>query len=245
MNVAAPIILLLSLLPALILTQSSSLNINITTLNYNAAMIVNGTSQPLFISTDSTFDCSLSPLFNYTQNEAEYNTNANYSIVVSGLSQPNSFSMSTVHETLRPTLNQTTCLSPSCTISIQNHCHLPNVNFFNYFDELVLSVSDDEKNYTLNYYVICNDQYVSNTFEWGLLIEIVFITALIAVVAVYSRAWSFRGMGLTIRVWLIILFNVLLILGGLIGFFSSEGIIVTLNIVSFVLGIVGVTICCN
>lgn len=78
-----------------------------------------------------------------------------------------------------------------------------------------------------------------------MVIEIVVITLLIAVVALYSRAWSLGGQGIEINVWYIILFDVALIIGGIIGYFSDSAINIILNIVSFVLGIIGVAICSN
>jgi len=54
-----------------------------------------------------------------------------------------------------------------------------------------------------------------------LLIEIVVCTIIIAIIAVFSKAWSLGGIGITINIFLIIVFNVLLIAGGVIGYFST------------------------
>jgi hypothetical protein len=45
--------------------------------------------------------------------------------------------------------------------------------------------------------------------------------------------------------WLVLLFVVLLAIGAAIGALSPNGITICLYILSFVLGIVGIAICCN
>jgi len=76
-------------------------------------------------------------------------------------------------------------------------------------------------------------------------VEILLVTAMIAVVALYSKPWSLGGRAIEINYWLIGIFVVLLGLGALIAVFSSQGIKVCLYILSFVLGILGVGICTN
>jgi len=76
-------------------------------------------------------------------------------------------------------------------------------------------------------------------------IETVFITGLIAIVALYSRAWSLGGRGINVNIWIILAFNLVIIIGGLIGYFSSEGITICLEVLTFFFGILGVAICIN
>lgn len=78
-----------------------------------------------------------------------------------------------------------------------------------------------------------------------MIILIILITILIAIVALYSRAWSLGGIGININIWLIIAFNLALVVGGVIAFLSDDAIIVILNIITFILGILGVAICTN
>lgn len=75
--------------------------------------------------------------------------------------------------------------------------------------------------------------------------EIVLVTVMIALVAMYSNPWSLGGRAIEINVWLLLLFIGLLGVGVIVGVFSSFGLIVCLNILCFTLGIVGVSICAN
>ena len=50
---------------------------------------------------------------------------------------------------------------------------------------------------------------------------IVVITVLIVIVALYSKAWSLNGQGLAIQWWFILLMDCAIIIGALIGYFSS------------------------
>lgn len=99
--------------------------------------------------------------------------------------------------------------------------------------------------YNLSYFVYCKESFSQNTLEWGLIVEILLVTAMIAVVALYSKPWSLGGRAIEINYWLIGIFVILLGLGALVAVFSSTGITVCLYILSFVLGILGVGICTN
>jgi hypothetical protein len=206
-------------------------------------MIVDAQPQPLFIETVTTFDCSLPPLFSYRQTNQAYELNSPYPIQINNLQQPSSISLTTIHDKVFPSY-QTDCVGNSCTMMVSNNCS-PNINFFNYFDRFVLTINSAGQTVSATYYILCNSKYLSSTFEWGLLIEICFCSGLIALVAVYSRAWSLGGMGLTITWWMVVLFNAMLITGGLIGYFSNAAINIILVITSFVLGTIGTAICVN
>lgn len=93
--------------------------------------------------------------------------------------------------------------------------------------------------------MLCNDEFITNTFEWGMIVEIVVVTIVLCVVALYSRAWSLGGLGFTFNLWWVIAFNVILIVGAIIGYHSYDGINICLNVVTFGLGILGVGICAN
>ena len=70
--------------------------------------------------------------------------------------------------------------------------------------------------------MICDEAFTTNTFEWGLLIEIVLCTILLPVAALYSNAWSIGNKGISITVPMIIVFEIVLIIGGVIAYFSIE-----------------------
>ena len=105
--------------------------------------------------------------------------------------------------------------------------------------------------YNLSYFVYCKESYSQNTLEWGLIVEILLVTAMIAVVALYSKPWSLGGRAIEINYRLIGIFVILLVLGALIAVLShliavfSQGLKVCLYILSFVFGILGVGICTN
>jgi hypothetical protein len=150
-------------------------------------------------------------------------------------------SLSTIHGNFQPSFSPSTCFPPACEVVITNNC--PNhITFFNYFDRLVLQLGDYPP---LTYYVKCNDEFLGNTFEWGLVIEIVAVCVLVTVAALYSKAWSLGGRGIEFNIWLVATFSLVLVLGALIGYFSYEGITVCLSVLSCVLGVIGVAVCTN
>ena len=211
--------------------------------NSSVDMVTNGQANQSFVYQSMPFDCSLPYIYTLNQSNDQYLANTPYAITLSGLTQATSFTITTIHNNFVPTSSPAvTCSPPTCQITIQNNCP-QNINFQNYYDRIVFNI----ENYPtpLTYYVRCNEEYLGNTFQWGLVIEIVFITILIAVVALYSRAWSLGGIGININIWLIIAFNLVIIIGGIIGFFSPFGLGICLDIVTFSLGILGVAICFN
>ena len=86
---------------------------------------------------------------------------------------------------------------------------------------------------------------MSNTFEWGLVIEIVVVCVLVTVVALYSKAWSLGGRGIEFNVWFVLAASAILIGGATIGYFSDYAINICLTVLSIILGILGVGICIN
>jgi len=65
------------------------------------------------------------------------------------------------------------------------------------------------------------------------------------VVALYSRAWSLGGRGINVNIWLLLAFNLIIIIGAVIGYFSEDALAVCLQVVTFLLGILGTAICIN
>ena len=71
------------------------------------------------------------------------------------------------------------------------------------------------------------------------------ITVLIFIVALYSKAWSLGGRGLAVNIWFVIVIDLAIIIGAIIGYYSYDVITIILTVLSFVLGILGVGICVN
>ena len=63
--------------------------------------------------------------------------------------------------------------------------------------------------------------------------------------AIYSKAWSLGGNGITVGIPFIIGFNVLLIIGGTVAAFSLEVVNVAVEVLSWIFGILGVGLCFN
>ena len=78
--------------------------------------------------------------------------------------------------------------------------------------------------YNLSYFVYCKESFSQNTLEWGIIVEILLLTVMIAIVALYSKPWSLGGRAIEINYWLIGTFVILLVLGSIIAIFSSKGI---------------------
>ena len=64
-------------------------------------------------------------------------------------------------------------------------------------------------------------------------------------VALYSRAWSLGGRGINVDIWIIVAIDVVILIGGIIGYFASSALVLILQILTFLLGILGVGICIN
>lgn len=71
------------------------------------------------------------------------------------------------------------------------------------------------------------------------------ITVLMFVVALYSKAWSLGGQGVGVNIWFVVVMDLGLIVGALIGYFSYEVITIILTVLVFILGSLGVAICVN
>lgn len=68
---------------------------------------------------------------------------------------------------------------------------------------------------------------------------------IIIIMAIYSKAWSFGGEGIDLNIYMVVSFNLALIIGGVIGAFSEDALNIILYILAFVVGICGVAICAN
>jgi len=129
-------LLIVSLLLTLTLSQSVNFNAIITTPSSSALMINDGQIQPLFTFSQSLYNCSLPPLFNYTQNAFNYKNNTAYTVTVTNpplpITQP---TITTIHNNFIPTLSVINLTPTGYTIVISNNCPT-QISFFNYFDRL-------------------------------------------------------------------------------------------------------------
>jgi hypothetical protein len=65
------------------------------------------------------------------------------------------------------------------------------------------------------------------------------------VVALYSKAWSIGGAGWEINLPVIIAFNSLLVIGGIVGIFKFQVVNIAVYILSWVFGLAAVWLCTN
>lgn len=104
-------------------------------------------------------------------------------------------------------------MNSTCTVTVQNNCP-SDIGQFNYFSILELQVQGLPAPFA--FYVLCNNSFSTNTFEWGLVILMVFCLVLIILTVVYSKAWSMGGAGIKINYWLVIAFWVVVAVEGVL-----------------------------
>ena len=63
--------------------------------------------------------------------------------------------------------------------------------------------------------------------------------------AIYSKAWSIGGNGITVTIPLIVGFNIILMIGGIIAYFSLEAVSICVDVISWIFGTIGVGLCFN
>jgi hypothetical protein len=223
--------------------QTPLLNANFSSPNGTVPMIINNSQQPNFTLFSPFFDCSLSRIFTYWQSDADLAADTPTNISIAN-ALPATVTLTTKYNTLKPFLSNGSCPAPGCTLMIQNRCQ-PPIHYLNYFDIFEVGISSGGQQFSLSYYVYCQESYSQNTLEWGLILEILLVTGMIAVVAMYSNPWSLGGRGIEINYWLIGAFLGVLAFGALVAYLSTPGIIVCLYILSFLLGIVSTAICAN
>ena len=152
-----------------------------------------------------------------------------------------SFSLETKYKIINPTISATFC-SGDCNVTISNNC--PKVvSTFCYFDIIRIKVVGIDKTFTYN--ILCDNSYITNTFEWGLLIIIFVCTILLIITTIYSKAWSIGGGGIRINYFLVIVFWIVLAIVGGIAFATENFIGPLIEVACLILGVAGVWVCSN
>jgi uncharacterized membrane protein len=98
---------------------------------------------------------------------------------------------------------------------------------------------------TISFYVICNNQFSDSTFEAGLLLLLFIFIAVIILGSIYSKAWSYSGEGYNIDFRIIIPFNIILTIGGIISLVAPVALPYLGDIFSWILGTLGVMVIFN
>lgn len=144
--------------------RCQNFNVSLLLPNTSISMVSNGTVASNFTAQSSTFNCSSSSLYTYIQNPAELKVDQTYTISFTGTAFPIDFNVASIYGSFTPNITPTTCLGP-CNATIQYNCQ-QNINFFNYYDQVVLTINGSASNepLILTYNVLCNSEYVQNTF---------------------------------------------------------------------------------
>jgi len=64
-------------------------------------------------------------------------------------------------------------------------------------------------------------------------------------VALYSNAWSIGGAGFRISLPLVLIFNLILIIGGVVAVFKFEVVAIAVNVLPWVFGLAAIWLCSN
>lgn len=102
-------------------------------------MIINNEQQPNFTLVSPFFDCSLSHIFTYWQNDTDLLANTPTLLSIA-TAVPAAVALTTKYGLLRPTLSNGSCEAPGCTLAVTNNC-APPIHYLNYFDILEVSIS--------------------------------------------------------------------------------------------------------
>lgn len=113
----------------------------------SVSLVINGFStymyntsgySELFISNNTGISCKSNNLFTYYQSGQDFANNSPYILNITGSTVAASLSISTQYGIISPNISMTSCTN-NCSIQIWNNC--PNsVNYFNYFDIIVLNI---------------------------------------------------------------------------------------------------------
>ena len=185
-------------------------------------MIQNSQTQMNFYYHLSWGQCSSPELYTYSQTDIQQLTNAPTTVRLENSSLSYSLQVTTRYEILSPSLSFNSCSSTPCEVNVTNNCVLGSgeLHWFNYFDMVELNIWSNSSYYTVSYYVLCNAGFNTNTVEIGLFVLIIVCTVAIVLMALFSRAWSLGGQGIDFNIWIIIIFDVCVIIGGVIAYLS-------------------------
>lgn len=95
----------------------------------------------------------------------------------------------------------------------------------------------------LEYLINCNPDQFYKPFEWGLLLLIMIATLVLTLGSLYSRAWSYGGVGYEISNKAIIIFNFGLLFFIILGYVVPDIVSLLARIFGSIVGALGVGVC--
>lgn len=95
----------------------------------------------------------------------------------------------------------------------------------------------------LEYLVNCNPDKFYKPFEWGLLLLIMTTTLVLTLGSLFSKAWSYGGVGYEITNRAILIFNACILAFITLGYLYPEAMSIIARIVGSVVGALGVGVC--
>jgi hypothetical protein len=135
------------------------LAISLDIAQHSSSLYANSAHNSQFLLQENFLQCA-AKLYQYGQTSQQYALAAPSTITITGNSQTLSLSVSTQYGHFSPSINTTTCLLPSCTISLLYNCPSPLSNS-NYFDIISLTILPLG---TFSYYFNCNIGYNTTYF---------------------------------------------------------------------------------
>lgn len=136
-----------------------------------------------------------------------------------------------------PITSSIECLSNNnCTVQINNNCVGSGKNQINW---IVVEATETTAQYLVN----CAPDLTYKPFEWGMVLLILFSTVIITISSLYSRAWSYGGIGYDITITFIILFNLLIVGGMVLAYFFTGIAALLMNVLGSVIGTAGAMVC--
>lgn len=95
----------------------------------------------------------------------------------------------------------------------------------------------------MQYLVDCDPSTIYKPVEIGLFILIMIATLALTLSAMHSKAWSYYGYGYKLTFNIVIIFNILLLLGFVLGYLVPELFSIAAQIIGSIVGAAGVGVC--
>lgn len=209
----------------LVVLQATSQNITMVAGGESIVMSVNGSRSQQFYQYKKEMDCGMPELYIFLDS-----THNNYLIQAEGC-QINAVEgvRSAILAEFSPT-----CTPNQCNITLNNLCGLsPQIN------EVQVSTSIGHLEYLIN----CNPDQFYKPFEWGLLLLIMITTLVLTLGSLYSRAWSYGGVGYAISNKAILIFNLALLFFIILAYLVPDAVSLLARIAGSVIGALGVGVC--
>ena len=218
---------ILALLALLLLSSlASSQSINLITSNSTIPIAQNGVRSAEFYQQRKEMDCGMPELYIFPDyNHTGYTIEAETVVIqsVEALWAPITYSL-TINASMNTSL-----------LNINNDCGETGTQL----NWIKIGTSIGQIEYLVN----CDPSTFYKPFEWGLLLLIIFTTLILTLGSLFSKAWSYGGIGYEITNRAILIFNLAILLFIVLGFLFHEAVSLVAQIVGTIIGAGGVGLC--